>query len=329
MAKKDPNTKASENQEVPEIQETQPNQEISSEGATSDENNKDDSIFAPKTQGKKPVMLSIKATRYDVKEIKLKDLIPFRSHSSQTYHGQRLEQLMSSIERLGLMNPIIVRPVDGGKYEIICGHNRVEAVKTLGHDMIRSEIRTEITDDEAIGLFYDSNLNQQTFSDWSYSQKIDAIKYSEKLIKENSQQGKRTDLEKQNEEKSEEGTSVYSGQKLDKNSKRNTTRDKMARRLGIATATLSKYRSIIKLPDDMIDTLARMLDSKRLTFEAAYRISKLRQGEAKTLLKLLEKTLDIKADVAKLKVLIDASKSSETVLTEKSIRSILLSTDSQ
>lgn len=36
----------------------------------------------------------------------------------------------------------------------------------------------------------------------------------------------------------------------------------MGRQLGIATAILSKYRSIIKLPDDLIDAIARLLDQK-------------------------------------------------------------------
>ena len=252
MAKNNSNPKVSKNQEALGNEKNQPNQENVSDASTLDEN--------------------IEAKIPEIKAIRLEDLIPFRSRSFQTYHGKRLEQLMNSIERLGQIDAIIVRPVDDGKYEIICGHNRVQAVRGLGRDVIRSEIRTDLTDDEVIELFYDSNLNQQSFHDWSYSQKIDAIKYSEKLIQERSQQGKRTDLEKKSPEESEEGTSVQSGQKLDEDSKSRTTRDKMARRLGIATATLSKYRRIIKLPDDMIDTLGRMLDDKRLTFEAAYRI---------------------------------------------------------
>ncbi len=46
-----------------------------------------------------------------IKEIRLDDLIPFQLRSSQSYKGARLEQLMSSIERLGLQSSIIVRPV--------------------------------------------------------------------------------------------------------------------------------------------------------------------------------------------------------------------------
>jgi ParB family transcriptional regulator, chromosome partitioning protein len=261
----------------------------------------------------------------EIVDVKLDNLIPFRKHSSQIYQGERLEQLMSSIERLGLMNPIIVRPVSDGKYEIICGHNRAKAVSSLGYESIKAEVKNGLTDDEALEYYYDSNLNQQSFSDWSYSQRIEAIKYSEKLIKEHSQQGKRTDLEKKNQKELDAGTSVYSGQKLDENSKPNTTRDKMARRLGIATATLSKYRSILKIQDDMIDQLTLMLDKKRITFEVAYRISKLKPDETKSLLRVLERNLLIKPNVESLKVIIGKSKASENSLTEKEIRTMLIS----
>ena len=127
---------------------------------------------------------------HEVMEIKLDDLIPFQHRFSQSYQGDRLNELASSIERDGLLDPIIVRPIDGAKYEILCGHNRVNAMRKLGRDVIHAKVMEGLSDEEAIGIFYDSNLNQQSFSDWSYPQKIKAIQYIDTLIKENSQQGK-------------------------------------------------------------------------------------------------------------------------------------------
>lgn len=75
----------------------------------------------------------------------------------------------------------------------------------------------------------------------------------------------------------------------------------MARRMGIATATLSKYRSIIKLPEDLIEVLARLLDEKEITFEAAYRISRVSEFDARTLLDLIKKSPGKKIDIQKLK----------------------------
>lgn len=134
---------------------------------------------------------------HKVREVRLDNLIPFQLHPALTYQGERLEQLAHSIERVGLMNPIIVRLIDDGKYEIICGHNRANAMRKLDRDVILADVWEELSDDDATQLFYDSNLTQQSFSDWNYSQKIEAIKYIEKMIKENSQQGRRNDLEDQ------------------------------------------------------------------------------------------------------------------------------------
>lgn len=241
----------------------------------------------------------------EIKEISLEHMVPFKYHSGRMYEGERLQQLMDSIKNVGLMSPVIVRPIDNGKYEIICGHNRVKAVKALGHNMIKADIRYDLSDDRALELFYDSNLNQQSFSDWNYSQKIEAIKYSEKLIRENSRQGKRTDLEKKATAGKENETCVQSRQKLKEDSKKTTARDKMARRLGISTATLSKYRRIIKLPDDLLQSIAQLLDEKRITFKAAYIISNMRYPDIKCLIEGIEQYPDRLLDLDRLKELPD------------------------
>ena len=238
----------------------------------------------------------------EIREIKIKDLLPFRNYSSQTYHGERLEQLMDSIERLGQMYPIIVRPVDNKKYEIICGHNRVKAMEALNCNVIMADVRYELSDDEAEELYYDSNLNQQTFSDWSYSERIKAVKYYEKIIRKNSRQGKRTDLERK-KLKEENETYVQSRQKLSKGSKRDTTRDRMAYSLGISPATFSKYRRIIKISDSLIESVAGLLDRKRISFEVAYRISGWKESDIKLFVEYIDKFQNMKIDMDKFKEL--------------------------
>lgn len=269
----------------------------------------------------------------EIKEIHLDDLIPFQLRSSQPYQGERLDQLVSSIERVGLMHSIIVRPVDDGKYEIICGHNRANAMKKLGRDTIRAEVREGLSDDEALELFYDSNLNQQSFSDWSYSQRIKAIQYTETLIEKESQQGKRSDLVKKKDVATDGETSVQTRHKSDEKPRRNTTRDRMAHRLGIATATLSKYRSIIKLPDDLIESLARLLDEKQITFETAYRMSGLTAFEVRTLVDYVQKFPNKKIDLVRLKAFCakrrEIRDGSLPVLSKTALKELLIPEDSK
>ncbi|MBD5452404.1 MAG: ParB N-terminal domain-containing protein [Lachnospiraceae bacterium] len=265
----------------------------------------------------------------EIKEIGLELLVPFKMHSGQMYEGERLQQMMNSIKQSGVISPIIVRPVDSGKYEIICGHNRTKAVKELGYDSILADIRYELSDDEAVQLYYDSNLNQQSFSDWSYSQRIEAVKYFEKYMKKNSRQGKRTDLETKKCAKQDDETYVQSRQKLDSKSKQTTTRDKMARSLGISTATLSKYRRIAKLPDDLTQSIIRLIDEKRITFDAAYSISALDKCNIKLLVKYIDKASGKKIDMNKLMALCARKKGNvlSPILSRSEFKDILIQED--
>ena len=260
----------------------------------------------------------------ETKEIKLNSLQPFKRHSGRTYEGERLQLLMCSIEKNGLFNPIIVRPIDEDQYEIISGHNRVKAVQELGYSTIMAKIEYELSEDEALEMFFESNLNQQSFSDWNYAQRIETVKYLEKMIHEYSQQGKRTDLEKKNTEAVREETSVQTRQKLGQTSRTITTRDKMAHRLGVSTATLSKYRRIIKLPDELLDSIATLLDEKRITFEAAYVISNMRDVDIRILIEGIMQDPNVKPDLKKIKELPHReNKTNGNVIYPKSRKSVL------
>lgn len=237
----------------------------------------------------------------EMKEIPLDSLQPFSKYIGRTCEGKRLQEFMCSIEQHGLQTPIIVRPNGNDKYEIIAGHNRAKVMKELGRSTIMAKIEYEISDDDALAIFYDTNLNQQSFSDWNYAQRIEAVKYSEKMMKEYSQQGKRTDLKRK--EEAVEETSVQTRQKSEKNGKRATTRDKMANRMGISTATFSKYRRIIKLPDELLDPLVQLLDERKVSFDAVYIIANKRESEIKMFLEYTDKYPGSKIDLDKLKKL--------------------------
>jgi ParB family chromosome partitioning protein len=64
-----------------------------------------------------------------VKQIPLEMLQAYSNHKFKLYDGERLEDMVQSIKEHGVLTPIIVRPVDGGNYEILAGHNRVNASK--------------------------------------------------------------------------------------------------------------------------------------------------------------------------------------------------------
>lgn len=81
---------------------------------------------------------------------------PFKAISSD-----EMSDLQDSIELLGLINPIIVRPIkEKHAYQILAGHNRVKAYKNLNKDKIESIVK-DIDDSKAKLIMIDSNLQQR------------------------------------------------------------------------------------------------------------------------------------------------------------------------
>ncbi|WP_333593960.1 ParB N-terminal domain-containing protein, partial [Anaerospora hongkongensis] len=239
----------------------------------------------------------------NVTAISLNKLVPFAKHPFLTYEGERLKKLADSISVGGLISPIAVRPNMDGNYEILSGHNRVEAVKLLGQNKINAIIMEGLSDKEAERIVIESNLNQQSFADWKYSQQIRVIKLYNKYIQENSQQGKRSDL-------ADDSTCVHTEHKSADRPTRPKIRDKISRQLGISSTVFERYRSIAKLDDGILNSLCEMLDERRLGFMAAYRLSQIKQEETIAVLNFFKSDPESKLKGSTVKSLYDKSKNS-------------------
>ncbi len=73
-----------------------------------------------------------------------------------------IDELAGSLREYGLLQPVVVRHVDGG-YELIAGHRRVEAARLLGWAEIAAVVRDE-TDSQAYLLTLTENLQRQNLS---------------------------------------------------------------------------------------------------------------------------------------------------------------------
>lgn len=107
-----------------------------------------------------------------------------------------LAQLMDSIERMGITEPLITRPREDGGYEIVSGHRRDYCGRMIGLPD-RPIIVRDYTDDEADILVADANIKREDLlpseKARAYKLKLDAMK----------RQGERLDL-----------TSLQIGEKL-------------------------------------------------------------------------------------------------------------------
>lgn len=121
-----------------------------------------------------------------VQEIRITELHPFRNHPFYVKDDESMQALCDSIREYGVLSPLLARPTGEG-YEIVSGHRRCSGALKLGLEKLPVLVR-EMTDDEAIILMVDSNIQRENLlpseKAFAYKMKLEAIKH----------QGKRTDL---------------------------------------------------------------------------------------------------------------------------------------
>ena len=114
-----------------------------------------------------------------VVELGLERLRPFENHPFKVKEDEVMARLMESIERYGIMNPLIVMPTTEGFYRIISGHRRKYCAEKLGYTKVPVIIRYMKEDDSIISMV-DSNLHREKilFSEkaFAYSMKNEAMK---------------------------------------------------------------------------------------------------------------------------------------------------------
>ena len=71
-----------------------------------------------------------------------------------------LRELADSIKARGVIQPIIVRPVAGGQYEILAGERRWRAAQMAGLDKVPAVVR-EVADEVALGIGLIENIQRE------------------------------------------------------------------------------------------------------------------------------------------------------------------------
>ena len=96
-----------------------------------------------------------------VTRVKIADTEAYSKHPFKVEDNKKIEMLAEDIKENGLLNPILVRVIGfGGKYEILSGHRRMEALKFNGES--EADVRIiKCTDTEAANIVIKSNLLQR------------------------------------------------------------------------------------------------------------------------------------------------------------------------
>ena len=75
-----------------------------------------------------------------VTEIPLVKIRDFPDHPYQVKDDESMNELVESIKERGLIQPVLVRPVDGG-YEMVSGHRRKRAFELAGIEKIPARVK--------------------------------------------------------------------------------------------------------------------------------------------------------------------------------------------
>lgn len=199
-----------------------------------------------------------------VQKIDADKIINFKDHPFKVKDDAEMDKLVESIKENGVLDPIIVRQIKDGMYEIVSGHRRKRATELAGLHGLPCIVR-DLSDEEAIILMVDSNLQREEIlpSEKAYAYKI--------KMEAMNKQGKRTDL-----------TLAPVEQKYIQNK---TSREIIAQKNNESREQVRRYIRLTKLIPDILN----MVDEKKIAFRPAVEISYLKENEQQKLFDVMEK----------------------------------------
>lgn len=211
----------------------------------------------------------------------LEQLADFKNHPFKVEMNTELFELMQSIEKEGVLVPLLARPNPAGEgYELIAGHRRKAASKWAGVDKVPVMV-AELDDNQAVIAMVDSNLQREHIKPsekaFAYRMRLEAMK----------QQGKRTDLTlSQVGTKSGENPTVSvakviagydeSGEWKYKNDVAKMRTDEIpAKQVGESRNQIARYIRLTYLIPKILD----MVDDGKIAFTVAVELSYLNEEE--------------------------------------------------
>lgn len=213
----------------------------------------------------------------DVTLLPIEKIRMFRKHPFHLYEGERLNDMVESIKTNGVLIPTIVRKIepDGTDcgYEMLSGHNRMNAARIAGLSEIPCIVKENLSDEDAWIYVVETNVLQRSFADMLPSEKaaVLALRYSKMFS-----QGKRNDIivelkmlenPQYIEEKSTYGHDVH----------KSKSRDTVGFEYGLDGRSVARYIRI----DKLISPLKQRLDNSEITLTSSVGLSYLTESEQK------------------------------------------------
>lgn len=258
----------------------------------------------------------IERNKEAITELEICNLVPFENHPFKLYTGERLDNMVESIKENGVIQPIVVRLIADNKFEILAGHNRVNASRLAGLTKIRADIRENISDDEAVLIVTISNFEQRSPSDMLPSELAKSLKMQLEAAKAT---GKKQEL--LNTLKTALNPHEYRdyghGAQLEHRGK---SIEKVADNNKMSRANIQRYIRLNELITDLIDRV----DNNEIAFIPGFHLSYLSKNEQQIIVDIISIN-NFKLDIVKAERMRDLSERGK--LTGDKIYSILSGED--
>ncbi|WP_042139127.1 ParB N-terminal domain-containing protein [Paenibacillus sp. FSL P4-0081] len=247
-----------------------------------------------------------------VTSLLLSSLIPFHKHPFKLYEGKKLDDLIESVLENGVLIPVIVRPLEQDSFEILSGHNRVNAAKAAGLLHIPSIVKEHLTEAEAVIIVVDTNFHQRSIQDMLPSELARALQMQLEACKEAKQkQSKMSEIEKaqftSNDKENGEGVPVgHPGKSVDEVSEKND----------MSPTNIKRYLRL----NHLLPELMERVDQGEIKLRPAVDLSYLKREEQQTVESLIHGQ-GYKVDMKKSELL--RAKSENRNLTEQAASAIL------
>ena len=210
------------------------------------------------------------AQRSYVIDLPAAEISDFPDHPFKVRMDEEMEQMVESVKERGVLSPVLVRPMPDGGYQMVSGQRRKLASELAELPTVPCIVR-ELTDDEAIIIMVDSNLQRERVlpseKAFAYKMKLDAMK----------RQGERTDL-----------TCAPMAHKL----KGVKSRDIVAEQAGESKDQIRRYIRLTNLVPELLDMVDNTVLKEKGTLQMALRpaveLSYLPENEQNALLEVME-----------------------------------------
>ncbi len=107
-------------------------------------------------------------------ELKVSDLEPNRSQPRRKFDEASLAELADSIAKHGVLQPLLVRPLFGGGYQIVAGERRWRAARMAGVQTVPAMVR-DLNDQQVTELALIENLQREDLNPMEEAQGFDTL----------------------------------------------------------------------------------------------------------------------------------------------------------